>query len=119
MTGMHVGTASVTWGFDPLYDWTVTPSFDRLLDEMAACRYEGTEISYHFPMDVALLRDELARRGLRAASTFHAVDLLDPARRSHPYLFEHHPKRYVWSFCRTALGLLLVSETFRPPAPAG
>src|SRR5437588_733629 len=67
MTGMHVGTASVNWGFDPLYDWTVTPAFDRLLDEMAACGYEGTEISYHFPMDVTLLRDELARRGLRAA----------------------------------------------------
>src|SRR2546423_1022150 len=80
MTGMHVGTASVNWGFDPLYDWTVTPAFDRLLDEMAACGYEGTEISYHFPMDVTLLRDEAARRGLRAASTFHAVDLLDPAR---------------------------------------
>src|SRR5207237_10284938 len=80
MTGMIVGTASVNWGFDPLYDWTVTPSFDRLLDEMAACGYEGTEISYHFPMDVALLREELAHRGLRAASTFHAVDLLEPAR---------------------------------------
>ena len=80
MTEMHVGTASVNWGFDPLYDWTVTPSFDRLLDEMAACGYEGTEISYHFPIDVTLLREELARCGLRAASTFHAVDLLDPAR---------------------------------------
>ena len=53
MAEIHVGTASVNWGFDPLYDWTVTPSFDRLLDEMAACGYEGTEISYHFPMDVA------------------------------------------------------------------
>src|SRR5579871_358488 len=77
---MHIGTASVNWGFDPLYDWTVTPSFDQMLDEMAASGYEGTEISYHFPTDAAYLRAELARRHLRAASTFHEVDLLDPSR---------------------------------------
>ncbi len=77
---MHIGTASVNWGINPLYDWTVPPSFDRLLDEMAASGYEGTEISYHFPMDIARLREDLARRNLRAAATFHEVDLLDPAR---------------------------------------
>src|SRR5919199_1742354 len=101
MKQMHVGTASVNWGFDPLYDWTVTPSFDRLLNEMAACGYEGTEISYHFPMDVALLREELERRGLRAASTFHAVDLLDPAShddeiaRAMPAVYHPHVGTYV------------------------
>jgi len=31
-------------------------------------------------------------------------ELLDPARRLHPYLFEHHPERNVWSFFRTAWG---------------
>jgi hypothetical protein len=49
---MHIGTASVNWGFDPLYDWVVTPSFEQLLTEMADSGYEGTEISYHFPKDL-------------------------------------------------------------------
>src|SRR5437588_13128653 len=33
-------------------------------------------------------------------------DLLDPARRRHPYLFEHHPNHNVWSFRKTILGTL-------------
>ena len=80
MAHFQIGTASVNWGFDPLYDWTVTPTFDCLLDEMAESGYEGTEISFNFPTDVVYLRAELARRGLRAASTFHEVKMLDPAR---------------------------------------
>jgi hypothetical protein len=31
-------------------------------------------------------------------------ELLDPARQVHPYLFEHHPKRNVWSFFKTLVG---------------
>ena len=75
---MHVGTASVNWGFDPLYTWVTTPSFEQMLDQMAQSGYEGTEISYHFPMDLAALRADLERRSLRAAATFHEVSLLDP-----------------------------------------
>jgi hypothetical protein len=33
-------------------------------------------------------------------------DVLDPDRRLHPYLFEHHPEKNAWSFRRTALGTL-------------
>src|ERR1041385_7304592 len=79
MTTMHIGTASVNWGFDPYYTWVVTPSFDQMLAEMAESGYEGTEISYHFPTEVQALREDLRRHGLRAASTFHEVRLLDRA----------------------------------------
>lgn len=79
MAQMHVGTASVNWGYDPLYDWTAPPSFEQMLDEMATSGYEGTEISYNFPMDIPRLRADLEGRNLRAASTFHEVDLVDPA----------------------------------------
>jgi hypothetical protein len=34
--------------------------------------------------------------------TFEWADLTDPAKRRHPYLFEHHPERNAWSFWRTA-----------------
>src|SRR5688572_13757465 len=31
-------------------------------------------------------------------------ELRDPARRLHPYLFEHHRERNIWSFRKTLLG---------------
>ena len=31
-------------------------------------------------------------------------DLIDPSRRRHPYLFEHHPRHNTWSFARTFAG---------------
>jgi len=34
-------------------------------------------------------------------------DLLDPTRRRHPYLFEHHPHHNVWSFRKTAAAGLM------------
>jgi len=77
VSAIEVGTASVSWGFDPLYTWVRTPPFLQMLDEMAQAGYSGTEISYNFPSAVAQLRDELARRSLRAAATFCALDLRD------------------------------------------
>jgi inosose dehydratase len=79
VTAVDIGTAAVNWGFDPLYTWVKTPSFADMLDEMAASGYSGTEISYNFPHDVAKLKLELKQRGLRAAGTFHALDLRDPS----------------------------------------
>jgi inosose dehydratase len=76
--GIAVGTASVNWGFDPLYTWVRTPSFSTMLDEMASSGYEGTEISYNFPADARLISQELARRSLKPAATFHAVNLRRP-----------------------------------------
>lgn len=72
---MTVGTASVNWGFDPLYTWTPKPPLDDMLDEMAQAGYAGTEISYNFPSDVAALQRALGERDLQAAGTFHALDV--------------------------------------------
>ncbi len=36
--------------------------------------------------------------------TFTWDEILDPERRLHPYLFEHHPERNAWSFVRTLTG---------------
>jgi hypothetical protein len=35
---------------------------------------------------------------------FDWPDLLDPTRKLHPYLFEHHPRRNIRSFIRTVIG---------------
>ena len=67
--GIDVGTASVNWGFDPLYTWIKPPAFGRMLDEMAQAGYVGTEISYNFPSDISVIqaaRCALRRRFMRS-----------------------------------------------------
>jgi hypothetical protein len=36
--------------------------------------------------------------------TFDWREIRDVTRRKHPHLFEHHPDRNLWSFCKTLLG---------------
>ena len=52
---------------------------------------------------------------------FEWADLTDPARKLHPYLFEHHPRRNLRSFVRTMLGGLRPRRfwsTLRPSQPS-
>ena len=79
VNGIAIGTASVNWGFDPLYTWVRTPSFATMLDEMALSGYEGTEISYNFPASAEQISQALGQRHLKPAATFHAVNLRTPA----------------------------------------
>ncbi len=79
VSAIRVGTASVNWGFDPLYTWVRTPAFAQMLDEMAEAGYQGTEISYNFPDDSAALARELQARNLAPAATFHAVNVRNVA----------------------------------------
>jgi hypothetical protein len=48
---------------------------------------------------------------------FDWPDLLDPTRRRHRYLFEHHPERNVWSFLKTATGGLRPGRFWRSLLP--
>jgi len=63
-------------------------------------------------VDVSCPVCEYNLRGLSEArcpecgAKFDWDELRNPERRSHPYLFEHHPERNVWSFVRTLRGLL-------------
>ena len=52
---------------------------------------------------------------------FEWGELTDPDRRSHPYLFEHHPRRNVHSFVRTLWGSLRPRQfwaSLRPSQPS-
>jgi hypothetical protein len=74
--------------------------------------------------DWAALREDVRRplceydlRGLaeprcpECGFAFQWADLSDPAKRRHPFLFEHHPERNAWSFLRT------VAAGLRPKSP--
>lgn len=50
--------------------------------------------------------------------TFDWPDLIDPTRRLHPYLFEHHPERNFRSFWRTTGGAMRPGRFWRSVLPA-
>jgi hypothetical protein len=48
---------------------------------------------------------------------FEWAEVMDPDRRPHPYLFEHHPEKNIRSFCRTVLGGLRPGRFWRTLRP--
>ncbi|MBO8141467.1 MAG: TIM barrel protein [Firmicutes bacterium] len=77
---MRVGTAPITWGVCEIPGWGPQLPYSRVLDEMAAAGYAGTELGPegYFPRDPDRLRDELDRRGLAMIAAFVPVNLRDP-----------------------------------------
>ena len=63
------------------------------------------------------LRGAVENRCPECGYRFQWRDLRDPARRRHPYLFEHHPRRNVWSLRRTFIGTLRPRRFWRELRP--
>ena len=90
-------------------DQPITPDWSALPDEILCplCRYN--------------LRGLVEPRCPECGYSFDWSEVLDPNRRLHPYLFEHHPERNVWSFFRTLVGGLRpwrFWSTLHPAQPA-
>lgn len=75
-----VGTAPVNWNNRDVPPPGGHVPYERMLDEMAAAGYAGTEYGAEFPRDAERTRADLAARGLRPASSFLAVNLREPGR---------------------------------------
>lgn len=77
---MKVGAAPVSWGAAGPADWGPMLDYRRVLDEMAAAGYEGTELGPpgFLPDGVEDIRRELARRGLLAIAGYVPVDMRSP-----------------------------------------
>ena len=56
------------------------------------------------PMCMYNLRGLTEPRCPECGYRFAWAELTDPTRKDHPYLFEHHARRWVWSFWKTAVG---------------
>jgi len=82
-TRIRIGTAPISWGACEIPKWGEQLPYARVLDEMAACGYEGTELGpwSYLPTDPATLRGELDARKLALAGAFCPVTLHDPDRR--------------------------------------
>lgn len=79
---MRLGTAPITWGVSEYPGWGELLPFERVLDDMAALGYAGTELGPwgYLPREPAALRRELDSRGLVLVGAFCPVTLHDPAR---------------------------------------
>jgi inosose dehydratase len=77
---MRIGNAPCSWGITRPAGNAV--GWRQYLDEVAAAGYRGTELGPfgYFPKDSALLRDELAARGLELIGATHVHVFGDPAR---------------------------------------
>jgi hypothetical protein len=72
----------------------------------------------HCPLCDYDLRGQTEPRCPECGYQFDWADLTDPARRIHPYLFEHHPRRNTRSFVRTMLGGLRPGKFWRGLKPS-
>ena len=81
---IRIGTAPISWGACEIPKWGDQLPFAQVLDEMAECGYEGTELGpwSYLPTDPIALRLELRSRGLTLAGAFCPVTLHDRDRRA-------------------------------------
>jgi len=79
---MKVATAPISWGACEIPGWGEVLPYARVLDEMSASGYSGTELGPpdYLPRDATTLARELGERGLALVGAFHPVPLHDPAR---------------------------------------
>ncbi|MDE3181620.1 MAG: xylose isomerase, partial [Acidobacteriota bacterium] len=75
----HFASAPVSWGVQDFRDVAWDQPYETILDEMAAAGYTGAELGPYgyFPVDAAVLRPVLAKRGLKMLSSFVPVALSD------------------------------------------
>ncbi len=74
---LKFANAPVSWGIMEVEGWSAPIPYSRVLDEIAAAGYAGTELGPYgyLPTDPAQLRQELARRSLTLTSAFVPLKL--------------------------------------------
>ncbi|HEX4743998.1 MAG TPA: TIM barrel protein [Candidatus Limnocylindria bacterium] len=79
---MKVATAPISWGACEIPGWGEVLPYGRVLDEMCAAGYTGTELGPpdYLPRDKETLGSELGARGLALVGAFHPIPLHDPSR---------------------------------------
>ena len=90
-------------------------------DPSAAPDWSATSGDVRCPLCDYDLRGLSEPRCPECGYRFTWAELSDPARKRHRYLFEHHPRRNVWSFVRTMLGGLRPRRfwsSLRPSQPS-
>jgi inosose dehydratase len=76
-----LAAAPITWGVCELPNWGTVPPYQRVLDEIAATGYAGTELGPpdYLPADPVALKRELSARNLALVGAFCPVRFHDAA----------------------------------------
>lgn len=79
---IKVGNAPVSWGVMEVAGWGEQIAYGRVLDEISASGYEGTELGPYgyFPTEPKDLSAELSARGLQLVASFVPIPLAHPDR---------------------------------------
>lgn len=75
---IKLGIAPINWCNDDDPNLGKEISFDQCINEMAKAGYIGTELGNKYPRDAALLKSELAKRGLQLSSAWFSTYFTDP-----------------------------------------
>jgi inosose dehydratase len=76
MDKSKVGIAPIGWTNDDMPELGAEISFDQCINEMAKAGYFGTEVGNKFPKDPVVLKNELAKRGLRICNRWVSLFLI-------------------------------------------
>ncbi len=110
---MRVGTAPISWGVCEIPGWGPQLPYERVLDEMRAAGYEGTELGPwgYLPTDPDALREALSIRGLALVSAFVPLPLRDPSALT---ACEAEVRRTAGLLSRLGAGSILLADTGDP-----
>lgn len=84
---IKVGNAPVSWGVMEVAGWGEQIAYSKVLDEIAAAGYAGTELGPYgyFPTEPKKLTPELSTRGLQLVASFVPIPLAHPERHDEGY----------------------------------
>lgn len=75
MSRIQVGMAPISWTNDDMPTLGGKTQYQQILSEVALAGFKGTEIGSKYPKDPAVLKPQLAMRGIRIASAWWGVHL--------------------------------------------
>lgn len=86
-TNIKVGNAPVSWGVMEVAGWGEQIPYSKVLDEIAAAGYAGTELGPfgYFPTEPKDLSKELSSRNLQLVASFVPIPLAHPDRHNSAY----------------------------------
>lgn len=73
MSNIRLGIAPIGWNNDDMPELGKEASYQQILSEVALAGFKGTEIGNKYPKDPAIVREELALRGIKIAAAWHGL----------------------------------------------
>ncbi|MFH5181696.1 myo-inosose-2 dehydratase [Paenibacillus sp. TAB 01] len=77
----RLGVHPINWVGEDVKEHGADTTYERILDDIQALGLTGTEMGRKYPADIAVLKQELSKRGIQLVSQWKSVLFSDPAYR--------------------------------------